>query len=99
MEPGKPGRGAARAPGRRKYRRTLPCRSRYSLTYFSLSRVMASSSNAIPAIRSVPRKRVERQINGANIPDLATIDSDGCRHPAIRDEFIEFCSRDTDVHG
>src|ERR1700758_2344636 len=41
MEPGKPGRGVER-PRRRKYQRTLPCRSRYSLTYFSLIRVMAA---------------------------------------------------------
>src|SRR5215470_15188275 len=98
MEPGKPGRGMER-PLRRKYRRTLPYRSQYSLTYFSLMRVMAAP-HAVPAIRCriLPRKRVERQMDGAYVPNLAAINSHRRRHPAVGHHLVELPRGHPDIH-
>src|SRR6516225_8845584 len=96
IEPGRPGSSMERPPFRRKYRRTLPCRSRYSLTCRSLILVMGS--HAVPTVACLPRKRVEGHVDGADVPNLARVDLHRSWHSAVCNHLVEFRGRDADVH-
>src|SRR5262249_27525102 len=53
-----------------------------------------------PAVRCriLARKRIERQIEIANIPDFSAVDFDGPRHPPVLYQLVELARRDPDIH-
>jgi hypothetical protein len=108
IEPGKPGSPIARRPGRRKYRRTLPCRSRYSLTYLSLILVMAHTPSQLldefsrgSASKARSRERMSQilrpsTLTGAGILPSATISANFAAEMPM---YIAASSRDKPRRG
>jgi hypothetical protein len=65
---------------------------------FQLDPCHGRAQTPVPAVRRgviLPRKRVKRQIERADVPHLSAIDLDRPRHPAVG---IELPCRDPDVH-